>query len=167
MKRIWAPWRMRYLRGEEERVEGCVFCVKVELPDEVEHILYRGEHGYVILNRYPYSNGHLMIVPYQHLSHLEDLGEPVLLELMQLTQSSLRILREVYGPEGFNVGVNQGIAAGAGVAEHLHLHVVPRWSHDANYMTTIGETRVIPEMLHETYALFRPYFQRLHRSNEG
>lgn len=162
MKQLWAPWRMDYLQGEgKEEVEGCIFCNKIERPDEEEHILYRGARSYVTLNRYPYNNGHLMVVPYAHVRGLEDLDTEILLEMMQLVQASLRILSGVYAPEGFNVGINEGAAAGAGIEEHLHVHVVPRWSHDANYMTTIGQTRVIPEMLDETYAIFRPHFERL------
>ncbi|MFP4343920.1 MAG: HIT family protein [Anaerolineales bacterium] len=162
MKQLWAPWRMSYLQGEgRDEVEGCLFCAKLEQPDEGEHILYRGLRSYVTLNRYPYNNGHLMVVPCEHVPGLEDLDAGTLLETLRLVQESLRILREVFAPEGFNVGINEGVAAGAGVAEHLHVHVVPRWSHDANYMTTIGQTRVIPEMLDETYTALRPHFARL------
>lgn len=153
---------MSYLRGEyKQEVEGCLFCHKLTQEDEVEHILYRGDHCFVTLNRFPYTNGHLMIVPYTHTSALEDLDDATLLEMLHLVQHSQRILREVYGPHGFNIGINQGEAAGAGVAEHLHLHIVPRWAGDANYMTIVGETRVIPQSLDETYASFRPLFDAL------
>ena len=161
MKQLWAPWRMSYLRGEHAKVEGCVFCHKLAQEDAVEHVLYRGERCFVVLNRFPYNNGHLMVVPYVHTGLLEDLDDETLLEMMQLVRHSLRLLRQVYNPGGFNVGVNEGSAAGAGVAEHVHLHVVPRWDGDANYMTVIGGTRVIPESLDDTYATFRPLFDAL------
>ncbi|MGC9356915.1 MAG: HIT family protein [Anaerolineae bacterium] len=166
MKRLWAPWRMPYLLNEDEKPEGCIFCHKAERSDEEEHILYRGEHVFVALNRYPYSNGHMLVIPYRHTSRLEALDDSTLLEMMQITRCTLRILRAVYQPQGFNVGINEGEAAGAGVAEHLHLHIVPRWNHDANYMTVIGETRVLPEMLDETYRIFRPRFDRLEALSE-
>jgi ATP adenylyltransferase len=152
---------MPYLKGDGEDVEGCIFCEKLAHPDEEEHILYRGKHAYVTLNRYPYNNGHLLVIPHAHVEGLESLDDETLLEVVQLVRVSLRILRVEANPQGFNVGVNEGEAAGAGVAEHVHLHVVPRWSHDANYMTTIGRTRVIPEMLEETYAALKPHFEAL------
>ncbi len=163
MKQLWAPWRMAYLQGEEDRVGGCVFCHKKEnVSDDAEaHVLYHGDHCFVVLNRYPYSNGHLMIVPYAHISSLLDLDETTLLEMTKLVQHALRILEQTQGPEGFNVGINQGSAAGAGITAHLHLHIVPRWEGDANYMTVIAETRIIPQMLDETYAALRPHFDAL------
>ena len=152
---------MIYLKGENPRVEGCMFCEKFKGEDAVEHILYRGSGALVVLNRFPYNNGHMMVVPRQHTEHLDALDDVILLEMMQLVRHAIHALREVYTPHGFNIGVNQGRAAGAGVAEHLHLHVVPRWTDDANYMTVIGQTRVIPESLDDTYATFRPYFDAL------
>ncbi len=149
---------MPYLRGKGPELEGCLFCVVAGWEDARAHILYRGAHNFVILNLYPYSNGHMMVVPYEHVARFELLDDPVLLEMMQLVQLCQRVLAEVYDPAGFNVGLNQGQAAGAGVAEHLHMHVVPRWPGDANYMTVVGQTRVIPEWIDETYATFRPYF---------
>lgn len=161
MKQLWAPWRMRYLRGEHSLVEGCLFCAKIEASDSLEHVLFRGKYCYVVLNRFPYSNGHLMVVPYQHTGQLEALPDATLLELMQLTQACIVILRQTQNPQGFNVGLNEGSAAGAGVEEHVHLHVVPRWQGDANYMTVVGQTRVIPEDLADTYARLRGAFDRL------
>ncbi|MGC9395261.1 MAG: HIT family protein [Anaerolineae bacterium] len=161
MKQLWAPWRMPYLRGENTKVAGCLFCQKLTQEDAVEHILYRGARCAVMLNRFPYTNGHMMVVPYTHIGMLEDLDDATLLEMMQLVQHSLRALRQVFNPQGFNVGVNEGSVAGAGVAEHVHLHIVPRWAGDVNYMTVIGETRVIPQSLDETYAAFRPLFDTL------
>lgn len=161
MRQLWAPWRMSYLKGENPRVDGCIFCAKLKGDDAEEHILYRGARVSVVLNRFPYSNGHMMVLPHQHTEYLEVLDDATLLEMMQAVRHCIRALREIYAPHGFNVGVNEGSAAGAGVAEHLHIHIVPRWSDDANYMTVIGHTRVIPESLDATYATFRPYFDAL------
>ena len=158
MQQLWAPWRMAYLRGEHTPVDGCIFCEKRQHPDAQEHILYRGKLCYVMLNRFPYTNGHLLIVPYVHTGLLEMLDDATLLELMQLVRRGIHVLRQAYNPDGFNIGVNEGHAAGAGVPEHVHLHIVPRWGDDANYMTVIGETRIIPASLDETYAAFRPLF---------
>jgi len=165
MDRLWTPWRMPYLQGEEEAPERCIFCVKPQEDDAEVHILHRGRFCYVILNRFPYSVGHLMIVPYAHVSSLEDLDADALAELMALTQLSLRVLRAAYEPQGFNVGMNIGKAAGAGVAEHVHLHIVPRWGGDANYMTIVGQTRIIPEWLDQTYERLRPLFERMTATN--
>lgn len=151
---------MAYLQGAEPLPEECLFCVKPRLPDEEAHILYRGRWCYVVLNRFPYNNGHLMIAPYAHVPSLEDLDEPTSAEWMALTQISLRVLRQAYNPQGFNVGLNIGTVAGAGVAGHVHLHVVPRWGGDTNYMSVVGQTRTIPEWLEETYRRLRPLFEQ-------
>jgi len=161
MKPLWAPWRMRYLEGKEPLPEGCLFCVKQQMEDKQAHILHRGRCCYVILNRYPYNNGHMMVVPYAHLARMVDVDPQTLDEMMTLTQLSLRVLREAYRAEGFNIGMNIGKAAGAGVADHLHLHIVPRWAGDTNYMTIVGETRVLPEGLEQTYERLQPLFQEL------
>jgi ATP adenylyltransferase len=160
MKRLWTPWRMAYLTGTDQPhpQSVCVFCAKITAPDESEHVLYRGRFAYVTLNRYPYNNGHLMILPYAHVASLEDLDPPTLTELMLLTNRGLAVLRKAYQPDGFNIGVNLGQAAGAGIAEHVHIHVVPRWNADTNFMPIVGETRVIPETLDQTYARLRPLF---------
>ncbi len=154
---------MAYLRRSEpaNAERECLFCLKQRQADPEEHILYRGDHCFVLLNRYPYNNGHLMIVPYVHVSSLEYLDDDVSLELMRLTRAALQILRAEYAPQGFNIGVNEGAVAGAGVVDHVHLHIVPRWGGDSNYMSVIGETRVIPEWLDETYARLRPRFEAL------
>ncbi len=158
MRRLWAPWRMAYLRGEHKPVDGCVFCSKIAADDAEEHVLYHGTRCFVMLNRYPYSNGHLMVVPYAHVSSLELLDDATLLELFQTVRRAQAVLRKASRPQGFNIGINEGHAAGAGIEEHIHVHIVPRWDGDANYLTVVGETRVIPEMLDETYALLKPYF---------
>lgn len=160
MSYLWTPWRMPYLCGEEPLPEECLFCSKPTAEDAEAHILHRGALCYVILNRFPYNNGHLMVVPYAHVPTLETLDAATATELMLLVQRSLSVLREAYNPQGFNVGVNIGEAAGAGVVGHVHLHIVPRWSGDSNYMTAIGQTRVIPEWLEQTYARLRPLFDR-------
>ena len=147
-------------------LEGCLFCVKLQSEDDAAHIVYRGRLCYVILNRFPYNNGHLMVVPCAHVPSLEDLDAETLAELMALTQLSLRVLREAYNPQGFNVGLNIGQVAGAGVADHVHLHVVPRWGGDTNYMTIVCQTRVIPEWLDEMYARLRPLFERMSREED-
>jgi len=157
---------MPYLRGEERLPEGCLFCVQPQSEDTKAHILYRDRLCYVILNRFPYNNGHLMIIPYRHTATLESLDAETLAELMALTQLGLRVLREAYDPQGFNVGMNIGETAGAGIAGHIHLHVVPRWGGDTNYITTLGQTRVIPEWLDQTYERLRPLFERMSITNE-
>jgi len=152
MKRLWAPWRMPYLTGEN-KVEGCLFCVKIaEDRDAQNLIVYRGPRSFLILNLYPYSNGHLMAVPYQHVPSIEDLDDETLLDLMHTVNIGIKALREVMHPHGFNVGINMGRAAGAGIADHVHIHIVPRWDGDTNFMPVLGEVRVIPQALDETYA---------------
>lgn len=154
MKRMWAPWRMEYLTRNNE--EGCIFCEKpAESRDRENYLLYRGQTGYILLNLYPYSNGHLMVAPYQHVASLEGLEPGVLTELMLLVNLSLRVLRRALKPHGFNVGVNIGKAAGAGFVDHVHIHIVPRWQGDTNFMPLLAEARVIPELLDETYERLR------------
>ena len=164
MKRLWTPWRMPYLRGEGEKPDGCIFCHKISSCDQTEHILHRGRLCYVTLNRYPYSNGHLMVIPYAHVPSLEDLDTPTLTEIMLTVNLSLAVLREAYAPHGFNVGVNLCSAAGAGIAEHVHLHVVPRWAADTNFMPVVGKTRLIPELLDEAYVHLKSIFAKLDES---
>jgi ATP adenylyltransferase len=152
---------MQYIT-DTEKPPGCVFCTKArEHRDEENGILFRGQNLYVILNAFPYNPGHLMIVPYEHVSSLTQLPEPVAGELMFLTQRSIDVLAEAMAPEGLNVGVNQGHAAGAGIADHIHLHIVPRWLGDTNYMTSVGETRVLPELVRDTYVKLAPIFARV------
>lgn len=158
---------MAYLRRDEPVAEGCIFCNKIKAEDDAaEHILVRGQRAFVILNRYPYNNGHLMIVPYAHVPSLEDLDGATRLEMMDLVVQSLSALRAAYKPNGFNLGANIGQAAGAGVADHIHIHVVPRWGGDTNYMPIIGNTRVIPELLDETYRRLKEAWVKT-QSQEG
>lgn len=152
MKHLWSPWRMAYIEGHDESPE-CLFCSHlVERDGPKNLILVRGQRAFIILNRYPYTNGHCMVVPLAHLASLEDLDDPTRLEIMQLTGRLLTVLRKAYDAQAFNVGLNIGKAAGAGVEGHVHLHVVPRWSGDTNFMATTAETRVIPESLDQTYS---------------
>ena len=155
MKHLWTPWRMEYLMAPSSR-DGCLFCQRLAQPDGPENlIVHRGRTSFVILNRYPYTNGHMMVVPNAHEPSLEGLEPAVLTELMLLLQGSLHVLRSEYGAEAFNIGSNIGEAAGAGIADHVHLHVLPRWGGDTNFMATTADTRVIPETLEQTYARLR------------
>lgn len=165
MERLWSPWRLDYITGPKDK-STCVFCRHAEEaranPDNPESlVLAIGEHAYVVLNRYPYNNGHLMVVPFRHTSTLTELSLAELHALMLLTQRSERALRDAYPLEGINVGLNLGKAAGAGIEEHLHIHLVPRWHGDTNFMTVVGETRVLPEDLPSTARRLRPVFERL------
>jgi len=148
---LWSPWRYKYIAtgGKEE---GCVFCAAVAVNDDSRtHIIFRGERNFIILNRYPYTTGHVMIVPYAHVGDLQAAEPAALAEMMQLAQKMQTVLEATYHPQGYNLGMNVGRAAGAGVEGHIHLHVLPRWSGDSNFMTTVAETRVEPEDLETTY----------------
>ena len=150
MKYVWAPWRMEYI--QMEKPQGCILCEKPEEDNDVEnYILYRGERNFVILNSYPYHPGHLMIAPYRHIASLEELTEEERHEHFDIVSRGIRLLRQEFNPEGFNLGVNIGKVAGAGVADHIHTHIVPRWQGDTNFMTVIADIRVVPEALAETY----------------
>jgi ATP adenylyltransferase len=151
MDRLWSPWRYRYV--SKMGVKECIFCTKTALNDDKNsYILHRAQHNFVLLNLYPYTSGHLMIAPYAHVATLSESAPSALEEMMLLAQRAETALGKVYNPSGFNVGLNIGESAGAGIAGHIHMHVLPRWPGDANFMTTIGETRVIPEDLDTTYA---------------
>jgi len=151
MDRLWTPWRYRYI-SRADPTGGCVFCIKAaENKDAENYIIYRGKLNFVLLNLFPYTNGHLMIAPYLHVATLAETPGDVLAEMMQLVQRAEMNLRAAYRPHGFNLGMNIGESAGAGVAGHIHMHVLPRWTGDANFMSTIGETRVLPEELPVTY----------------
>ena len=150
MKRIWAPWRLEYILGEKKG--ECIFCEKPkESKDAENYILLRGKKCLVMLNAFPYSNGHLMIIPYRHVGFVEDLEKAEIMEMMKFLPGMTVLLRKVMDPDGFNVGMNLGEVAGAGIIGHLHLHIVPRWKGDYNFMPVISNTRVIPESLRQTY----------------
>ncbi len=160
MDTLWAPWRAGYVM--DEKPQGCVFCSKPrEDRDAANYILYRGAHCYVMLNAYPYNNGHLMVIPYSHIGDLTGLEPSTATEMMLLAQQSVAILRAALHASGFNLGVNLGSAAGAGIVDHVHLHVVPRWVGDSNFMTVVGETRVLPQALADSYALLAGGFSTL------
>jgi len=160
MDRLWSPWRMEYLEAARgEGADGCVFCELLGSEDaEGSRVLARDELAFVALAKYPYNPGHLLILPVRHTGELEDLTAPENASISAMMQRSLRALRETAGPHGFNVGLNLGSVAGAGIPEHLHWHVVPRWGGDTNFMPVVGQTRVLPELLAETYAKLAPRF---------
>jgi ATP adenylyltransferase len=160
MDRLWAPWRLSYVTATPPASTDCIFCDACASAD-AELLLFRAPHSFVILNLYPYSNGHLMVVPNRHLNALAGLTPIEQAELMKLACLAEIALTEAYRPQGINVGINLGKAAGAGIENHLHIHLVPRWSGDTNFMTAIGETRVLPEELRQTAARLRPIFRRL------
>src|SRR3954449_5665934 len=156
-ERLWAPWRLEYIRGP--KADECIFCRAVEADDDEQYsVVHRGERCFVILNTFPYNNGHVMAAPFAHEPTIEPLDEPTLTEMMTLTQRTILALRDIYGPEGFNIGINQGGAAGAGIEEHVHQHVVPRWSGDTNFMPVIGDVRVLPQSLSDSWKELRSVF---------
>jgi len=159
MDRLWSPWRYKYV-SKADPSDACFFCTKpAEHRDQENLIVFRGSRNFVLLNLYPYTGGHLMVAPYAHVATLEAAEEESVLELMSLTRRAQRHLREVYKAPAFNLGMNIGAAAGAGVAGHIHMHVLPRWPGDANFMTTVAETRVLPEDLTETWEKLTKAFQ--------
>ena len=150
MERIWAPWRMQYI--QIEKPEGCILCEKPEQnKDALNYILYRGDKNFIILNSYPYNPGHLMVASYRHVTSLEELTEEERHEHFEIVTRSIRVLRQVFNPGGFNIGINVGKAAGAGIEDHVHTHIVPRWQGDTNFMPVLSDIRVLPEALAETY----------------
>lgn len=157
MDYLWSPWRYRYIKSGGARDDECVFCRIAAVPDEDEAnlVVARGQKTYVVLNRYPYTSGHVMAIPYEHHSTLADAPEDTALELMSWTRRLEGAVRSIYRADGVNIGMNIGKAAGAGVAGHIHMHVLPRWIADSNFITTVGETRVLPEELEETWRKLR------------
>lgn len=153
MERLWRPWRGAYVRNIESfRDEGCIFCTKPgEGDDRASLILRRGAAAFVIMNLYPYNTGHVMVTPYRHIGELEDLEERELAEMVELTTMMIRVIKREMQPQGFNLGINLGKAAGAGYDEHVHMHIVPRWQGDTNFMPVVGESKVMPETVEGTY----------------
>jgi ATP adenylyltransferase len=159
MDYLWTPWRYAYV-SSTEKAAGCVFCEAPKEDDAKARIVHRGQHCYVILNTYPYTPGHVMIVPYAHLDELQKLSTDAANEMMTLSQRMESVLRELYHPDGINLGMNIGKAAGAGIAGHIHMHVLPRWVADANFVSVVGETRVLPETLEVTWGRMREAMQK-------
>jgi ATP adenylyltransferase len=161
VKTLWAPWRMEYILSDQKGGE-CIFCTDEDRSeDETRLILHVGSLSMVMMNRYPYINGHLLVAPVRHIPRMDALSNEEMLDLMVMVRESMGILKRIMNPEGFNVGLNLGRVAGAGVEEHMHFHIVPRWNGDTNYMTVFGEVRVIPEHIDETYRKLLPLFQEL------
>ena len=151
MDHLWSPWRYRYVSTASPS-QACIFCAKsASSDDRANYVLLRAQHNFVLLNLYPYTTGHLMIAPYEHVATLSEAHPETLVEMMRLTQRTEQALRQVYRPDGINIGMNLGESAGAGVVRHIHMHVLPRWVGDASFMTSVAETRVLPEVLETTY----------------
>jgi ATP adenylyltransferase len=162
MRRLFSPWRKAYITRDKaaEKAKGCVFCRALESGDGPQNlILFRGQRSFVIVNRFPYTSGHLMVLPFDHVAKLDQVDQQTRAEMMELVMTVTQVLSRVYKPEGFNVGANLGAAAGAGIEEHLHLHVLPRWVGDTNFISTVGETRVLPEALEETWQRVKDAWQ--------
>jgi len=161
LRYLWSPWRMKYIQNHR-RDTACIFCLAAAQADSPENLIVkRGEFVFVILNRFPYTSGHLMVVPYQHTANLEELTAACRAEMMELATASIEVLKKVYRPQGFNLGMNLGEPAGAGIADHLHMHIVPRWSGDTNFMSTVGQVRVLPEELEETYRRIKEVWEQI------
>jgi len=157
MKVLWAPWRMGYILSDKD--QNCIFCPGEDRSMDAERlILFSGEQSLVMMNRFPYNNGHLLVAPVRHVAGLEELESEEILDLLLTVRKSIGVLKKAMKPEGFNVGLNLGHVAGAGIEEHIHFHIVPRWNGDTNYMTVLDDVRVIPEHIQETYEKLRPGF---------
>jgi ATP adenylyltransferase len=158
---LYAPWRYRYVvraaRGEQE----CIFCTALRRSEEEALVLVRGKRSFTIMNLYPYNTGHVMIAPVRHVASLEDLDDEELLELMKMVKLAMKAIREALNPHGFNIGMNIGRVAGAGIEDHVHIHVVPRWNGDTNFMPVVAGVKVIPQDVRETYRLLKPHFEKL------
>ena len=164
MDHLWSPWRMKYIRRQKTS-KGCVFCDAVQKEDGEDNLIVaRGKRAFVILNRYPYTSGHIMIVPFDHVGTFEEMDEETCTEVMHLIRQGISALDYVYKPDGYNMGANLGTSAGAGIKNHIHFHLVPRWGGDTNYMTSIGGTRVLPEDLNETFKLLKDAWPKHQKS---
>lgn len=159
MERIWAPWRMDYINGNTKGA-GCIFCVQNGSDRDSERlILYRSTSSYVIMNRYPYTNGHLLVCPYRHTADMQSFTDEEMLDLFRTVQLSCGVLKQAISPDGINMGMNMGKSAGAGVDDHLHIHIVPRWNGDTNFMTVVADARIVPESLDKSYSRLLPFFK--------
>ena len=166
MTHLWTPWRSTYMETKKDK-SRCIFCAAAAgQEDEEALVVYRGEFSFVILNRYPYTSGHVMIAPYVHVSRLTHTSPDTSAEIMRLTRVSQEVIEDSYHPDGLNLGMNMGEAAGAGIEQHIHMHVLPRWSGDANFMTSVAATRVIPEALNDTYTKLTQGFLNAHAVSE-
>jgi ATP adenylyltransferase len=162
MDQLWAPWRMDYIVKNPRNSSDCFLCDALAQQDDVKnYILHRDRHAFAIMNLYPYNPGHLLIAPRTHQGEIDQLTPEVLSALMRMTQASVTILKEAMNPAGFNIGINIGTAAGAGLAGHLHIHIVPRWNNDTNFTAVLDNTRVMPELLDGTYARLKPLFEKI------
>jgi ATP adenylyltransferase len=158
MEHLWTPWRSTYIKEKRDK-DRCIFCLAAASnADEKNLILFRGHSAFVLLNRYPYTSGHLMIAPYEHVSRLAQASDPATEEIMRIARRAEQVLEEAYQPDGLNLGINLGEAAGAGIEQHIHMHILPRWKGDANFMTAVAGTRIIPEALEDTYAKLKGKF---------
>jgi ATP adenylyltransferase len=163
MERLWSPWRLAYVTGAAGGSDGCILCAAIDPASRDALVIAQGRVSYVILNRYPYNNGHLLIAPNRHVATLAELKDEELAETMRFTRGAEIALTEAYQAQGINVGINLGRPAGAGIADHVHIHVVPRWTGDTNFMSVVGNVRVLPEELSETAKRLKPIFERLQR----
>jgi ATP adenylyltransferase len=158
MEHIWAPWRIQYIQSV--KTEGCILCEKPKQDnDSANLILFRGDNNFIIMNLYPYNPGHLMVVPYRHIASPDDMNKDERYEHIDLINKSVKALRKILNPDGFNLGMNIGQVAGAGISDHIHTHIVPRWQGDNNFMTTVSDTRVVPQALAESYKNLKPQFK--------
>ncbi len=166
MNTLWAPWRMQYIQGIDKKECGCVFCTKPsENNDRDNLVLFRGKNAFVLMNLFPYNNGHLMVIPYAHTSDFLTIDQETSAEMWELLKLSKKVLTAAFNPDGFNIGMNIGRAAGAGIDQHIHLHIVPRWNGDTNFMPAIGETKVISQALTDTWDILVTHFKKLGSSS--
>jgi ATP adenylyltransferase len=163
MKRLFSPWRMKYIQNTKNNDEGCIFCNALKKnDDDANLVIVRGNASFVMLNLFPYTSGHVMVAPFAHKANLDELTPQSRAEMMELVSQCIAVLKKVYNPQAFNVGANIGEAAGAGVPGHVHLHIVPRWTGDTNFMSTVGEVRVLPEAIEQTYNRVRVAWQEVY-----
>jgi ATP adenylyltransferase len=167
MEYLWTPWRSTYMKASREKT-ACIFCAAVSSSADKETlVVFRARHSFVILNRYPYTSGHLMLAPYEHVPSLTAAPRDAIVEISELMRHAELVISEAYKPDGINLGMNLGRAGGAGIAEHIHMHMLPRWIGDANFMTSVADTRIIPETLEETYSKIKTGFDRLKTNTQG